>query len=59
MAVWQPLAGRLLGPDDTRQIVQNVTGFFRVLAEWDSPSGATLPAPDGIKTIVPGTEPAA
>ena len=32
--VWQPRLGRDLTDEDARQIMQNVTGFFGVLAEW-------------------------
>ncbi len=31
---WQPLAERDLSREDARQIVENVTGFFSILAEW-------------------------
>ena len=40
--VWQPRLGRDLSREDARQIVENVTGFFAILAEW---SRAELPAP--------------
>lgn len=32
--VWQPRLGRDLTSEDARQILQNVTGFFGLLAEW-------------------------
>ena len=32
--VWQTRLGRDLTDEDARQIMQNVTGFFGVLAEW-------------------------
>jgi hypothetical protein len=32
--VWQPRLGRDLNNEDARQIAENVTGFFTVLAEW-------------------------
>jgi hypothetical protein len=32
--LWQPRLGRNLSREDARQIVENVTGFFGVLAEW-------------------------
>jgi hypothetical protein len=32
--VWQPRLGRDLTNEDARQITQNVTGFFGILAEW-------------------------
>jgi len=31
---WQPRAERDLSREDVRQIVENVTGFFSILAEW-------------------------
>jgi hypothetical protein len=40
--VWQPRTGRDVTDEDARQIAENVTGFFAVLAEW---SRAELPAP--------------
>jgi hypothetical protein len=30
----QPRAGRKLTDEDVRQIAENVTGFFSILAEW-------------------------
>ena len=41
-AVWQPRLGRDLSREDARQIAENMTGFFSVLAEW---SRAARPAP--------------
>jgi hypothetical protein len=38
--VWQPRIGRNLTDEDARQISENVTGFFAILAEW---SRAELP----------------
>ena len=32
--VWQPRIGRDLSREDARQIAENVTGFFDILAEW-------------------------
>jgi hypothetical protein len=40
--VWQPRLRRELTDEDARQIVENVTGFFSILAEW---SRAAKPAP--------------
>jgi hypothetical protein len=40
--VWQPRIGRDLSREDVRQIAENVTGFFVLLAEW---SRAEMPAP--------------
>jgi hypothetical protein len=35
LEVWQPLSSRQLSDEDAREILANVTGFFRVLAGWD------------------------
>jgi len=32
--LWQPRIGRELSREDARQIAENVTGFFALLAEW-------------------------
>jgi hypothetical protein len=40
--VWKPRLGRDLSREDARQIVENVTGFFAILAEW---SRAEMPVP--------------
>jgi hypothetical protein len=40
--VWQPRVGRDLSREEARQIAENVTGFFAVLAEW---SRAEMPVP--------------
>jgi hypothetical protein len=54
--VWQPRLGRDLSREDARQIAENVTGFFAILAEWscgempvpanDTPKPATSEAGD-------------
>jgi hypothetical protein len=35
IALWEPRAGRQLTREDAREIIENVTGFFRILQEWD------------------------
>jgi hypothetical protein len=40
--VWQSRLGRDLTREDARQIAENVTGFFALLAEW---SRTEMPAP--------------
>jgi hypothetical protein len=40
--IWKPRLGRDLSREDARQIVENVTGFFAILAEW---SRAEIPVP--------------
>ena len=42
IALWQSRLRRDLSREDARQIAENVTGFFAILAEW---SRAELPAP--------------
>jgi hypothetical protein len=33
--LWQPRTGRKLTAEDVREMAANVSGFFRLLAEWD------------------------
>jgi hypothetical protein len=40
--VWQRRLGRDLSREEARQIAENVTGFFTLLAEW---SGSEMPVP--------------
>ncbi len=46
--VWQPRIQRILTDEDARQIAENVTGFFAILAEW---SGAARPVPANDATV--------
>jgi hypothetical protein len=48
--VWQPRIGRNLTDEDARQISENVTGFFAILAEWSRVEIAT-PANDAGKPV--------
>ncbi|HWR50189.1 MAG TPA: hypothetical protein VN428_03725 [Bryobacteraceae bacterium] len=41
ISVWQPHFHRPLTSEDARQIVENVSGFFEVLLEWDRKRGGT------------------
>jgi hypothetical protein len=34
IALWRRRCWRELSPEDARQIAENVTGFFTILAEW-------------------------
>jgi hypothetical protein len=45
--VWKPRLERDLGPEDVRQMVENVTGFFAILIEW---SRVEIPAPANDRT---------
>jgi hypothetical protein len=40
--IWGPRLGRDLSDEDARQIAENATGFFAILAEW---SRAAMPGP--------------
>ena len=33
--LWQPRTSRELTEEDAREMTENVSGFFRLLAEWD------------------------
>jgi hypothetical protein len=35
IAIWQKRSKRALTREDGREIIENMTGFFRVLLEWD------------------------
>ncbi len=47
IAIWQPRTSRRLTREDARQIIENMTGFFNVLREWDRAErvAAGKPAP--------------
>jgi hypothetical protein len=46
IAVWEPRLRRDLSREDARQIAENVTGFFNVLAEWSRAELLRPPAND-------------
>ena len=58
--VWQPRFTRTLTDEDARQIAENVTGFFEVLAEWSRASKSAC-ANDALMaptpTAIPGGTP--
>jgi hypothetical protein len=35
VAIWQRRSSRQLSREDGREIIENMTGFFRILQEWD------------------------
>jgi hypothetical protein len=35
IAIWQPRTKQQLTREDGREIIENMTGFFRILQEWD------------------------
>jgi hypothetical protein len=39
IAVWQPRLRRRLSNEDAREIAENITGFFTILAEWSRREG--------------------
>jgi hypothetical protein len=47
IALWQPRASREVTREDARQIIENVSGFFAILAEW-SQAEMLLPASDTV-----------
>jgi hypothetical protein len=63
IALWQRRSWRELSPEDARQIAENVTGFFTILAEWSraevpiptNDSGSVAPAPPRLKDEQPPT----
>lgn len=44
---WQPRSARELTREDARQMIENVTGFFQVLAEWDAKARVGSPSLGG------------
>ena len=46
LRLWQPRASRPLSGEDAREIAENLLGFFRVLAEWDSKERSAISAVD-------------
>ncbi len=32
---WQARTGESISDEDARQMIENITGFFKVLIEWD------------------------
>ena len=49
VAVWQPRLRRRLSSEDAREITENITGFFTILAEWSRQEGR-----DGAETNTSG-----
>jgi len=43
---WQPRSARPLTPEDARQIVENITGFFMVLQSWSAAAGTRPSQPE-------------
>lgn len=51
--LWQPRLQHDLSREDARQIVENVAGFFTILAEWSQAETSTLNRND--TSELPGT----
>jgi len=49
IATWQPRLRRRLSNEDAREITENITGFFAILAEWSRQEGS-----DGAETNTSG-----
>ncbi len=47
LAVWQKRTDRTLTREDGREILSNMTGFLRILQEWDRVERAKASAPSG------------
>lgn len=47
IAFWQPRTSRRLSREDARQMIENVSGFFSVLAEWEAKDRAAQSTPAG------------
>ena len=43
ITVWQPRTPRRLSNEDAREIAENLSGFFAVLAEWSRNEGCPDP----------------
>ncbi len=52
--LWQPRLRRDVSREDARQILENVTGFFGILAEWSRAETPT-PANDAVERPDPGS----
>jgi hypothetical protein len=52
---WQSRFDHDISQDDALQIIQNVTGFFSILAEW-SRAEIPVPANDNVKFTASGDE---
>jgi hypothetical protein len=53
--IWQPRLGCDLSREDARQIAENLTGFFAILAEW-SRAEMAIPANDKDKGVTSQNE---
>ena len=56
VAFWQPRTRRELSREDARQIIENASGFFRVLLDWDARERRGQQDEDKLRDEAPGTE---
>ena len=42
---WQKRTSRPLTDEDAREIIENITGFFKILIEWDERERGETPGP--------------
>lgn len=53
---WQPRSPRPLAREDARQIVENMTGFFSILLEWEAQDREARKAASGVGTQITGSD---
>ena len=54
---WAPRLARPLTPDDSSQIMVNLTGFAGIVAEWARKEAAQIPVADNDNAIGDGEQP--
>ncbi len=59
LRLWQPQASRTLSQEDARAIVENLVGFFHVLAEWDAQERSSESVDNNNAALEPGARPGA
>ena len=47
IAFWEPLAGRSVGREEAREIIDNMTTYFKILIEWDAADRRAAAAAEG------------
>lgn len=50
IATWQPRIQRNLSAEDAREIVDNISGFFTVLAAWSRQEGQDTSGPSNTRS---------
>lgn len=56
IAIWAPRLARELTPDDSSQILVNVTGFAKIVAEWARKEATQIPVAEN-DNVVGGRRP--